>query len=73
MTKNKLYVYKGTNGEIWSPVLLPMEYTLMYRLIADTDKELTDGTQRVSVIDVVEADVDKWSEVEKEVSTDGTV
>lgn len=73
MTKNKLYVYKGTNGEIWSPVLLPMEYTLMYRLIADTDKELTDGTQKVNVIDVKDSDLSKWSEVDAEVSTDGTV
>lgn len=64
MTKNVLYVYAGNNGVVWSPILLPMEHNTMSRLVADTDKILTDGTQYFTVIDVQDSDVQKYAEVE---------
>ena len=64
MTKNILYVYAGSNGVIWSPILLPMEHTTMTRLVADTGKILTDGTQYFTVIDVQDSDVQKYTEFE---------
>ena len=64
MTKNILYVYTGSNGVIWSPILLPMEHTTMTRLVADTGKILTDGTQYFTVIDVQDSDVQKYTEIE---------
>lgn len=64
MTKNILYVYTGSNGVIWSPILLPMEHTTMSRLVADTGKILTDGTQYFTVIDVQDSDVQKYTEIE---------
>ncbi len=64
MTKNILYVYTGSNGVIWSPILLPMEHTTMTRLVADTGKILTDGTQYFAVIDVQDSDVQNYTEIE---------
>ena len=64
MTKNVLYVYEGSNGVIWSPILLPMDHNTMSRLVADTGKILTDGTQYFTVIDVQDSDVQKYAEVE---------
>ena len=64
MTKNVLYVYEGSNGVIWSPVLLPMEHTTMSRLVADTGKVITDGTQYYSILDVADSDISKYTEIE---------
>lgn len=64
MTKRVLYVYKGSNGVIWSPILLPMEHTTMSRLIADDGKVLTDGNVYLNVIDVEDTEVEAWKEVE---------
>lgn len=62
MTKMEIYRYVGSNGVIDSPIKLPMDYTLRYRLIADEGKELVNGGTTATVIDVDASDVDKWSE-----------
>lgn len=62
MTKMEIYRYVGSNGIIDSPIKLPMDYTLRYRLIADEGKELVNGDTTATVIDVDASDVDKWSE-----------
>lgn len=69
MQKKDLYFYKGENGgAVQTLVKIPgAEFTPMYRLIADDGKELTDGSVKVSVIDIAVDDLSKWSEVEKKV------
>lgn len=62
MTKMEIYRYVGSNGVIDSPIKLPMDYTLRYRLIADAGMELVNGDTTATVIDVDASDVDKWSE-----------
>ncbi|WP_444310719.1 hypothetical protein [Megasphaera sp.] len=65
MTKMEIYRYVGSNGVIDSPIKLPMDYTLRYRLIADEGKELVNGDTVATVIDVDVDDVDdvdKWVE-----------
>lgn len=62
MTKMEIYRYVGSNGVIDSPIKLPMDYTLRYRLIADAGKELVNGDTTATVIDVDASDVEKWSE-----------
>lgn len=62
MTKMEIYRYVGSNGVIDSPIKLPMDYTLRYRLIADEGKELVNGDTTATVIDVDASDVEKWSE-----------
>lgn len=62
MTKVEIYRYVGSNGVIDSPIKLPMDYILRYRLIADEGKELVNGDTTAAVIDVDASDVDKWSE-----------
>ena len=62
-----IYFYEGENGgAIQSPVKIAgAVYTIMYRLIADAGKILTNGTDNASVIDVTEADKASWSEIDK--------
>ena len=62
MTKMEIYRYVGSNGVIDSPIKLPMNYTLRYRLIAGEGKELVNGDTTATVIDVDASDVEKWSE-----------
>lgn len=62
MTKMEIYRYVGSNGVIDSPIKLPMDYTLRYRLIADASMELVNGDTTAAVIDVDASDVEKWSE-----------
>lgn len=62
MTKMEIYRYVGSNGVIDSPIKLPMDYILRYRLIADEGKELVNGDTTATVIDVDASDVGKWSE-----------
>lgn len=64
MNKMEIYRYVGSNGVIDSPIKLPMDYTLRYRLIADEGKELVNGDTAATVIDVDVDDVDKWIEQE---------
>lgn len=62
MDKIEIYRYVGSNGVIDSPIKLPMDYALRYRLIADEGKELINGDTTATVIDVDVDDVDKWAE-----------
>lgn len=71
MTKIEIYRYVGTNGVIDSPIKLPMDYTLRYRLIADASKELVNGDTVATVIDVDVDDVDKWVEQDAPKETEG--
>lgn len=64
MTKQKVYRYLGRNGMITTPVLLEgANPIIMYRLTADTNKRLTNGTITVLSVDVFADDVDNWYEV----------
>ena len=66
MTKEKIYTYLGVNGTITSPVYLEGIYSVKkIRLIADANKILTNGSQRVSSITVPEDEVENWTEVDK--------
>lgn len=62
MTKVEIYRYVGSNGVIDSPIKLPMDYTLRYRLISGDGKELVNGDTVATVIDVDVDDLDKWVE-----------
>lgn len=65
MIKKNLYRYFGRNGMITSLVLLDnIEHLLMYRLIAEDGKMLTDGKQIVKSIDIFAEDLDKWTEID---------
>jgi hypothetical protein len=66
MTKEVLYTYLGTNGQITSPVHLEdIYYVRSFRLNAEGEKRLTkDGKNyRYSVI-VPEDEVSLWKEVD---------
>ena len=66
MTKKNLYRYFGRNGMITSLVLLDnIEHLLMYRLIADEGKMLTDGELKVKSIDIFAEDLGKWTEIDE--------
>ena len=66
MTKEKIYTYLGVNGTITSPVYLEGIYSVKkIRLIADANKILTNGSQRVSSITVPEDEVENWTEIDK--------
>ena len=66
MTKKNLYRYFGRNGMITSLVLLDnIEHLLMYRLIADEGKVLTDGQLKVKSIDIFSEDLGKWTEIDE--------
>ncbi len=47
-----------------------MQITNRFRLIADEGKILTDGEIKGYVVDIAEADVDKWSEVDDDEKTE---
>lgn len=66
MIREKIYTYLGVNGTITSPVYLEGIYSVKkIRLIADANKILTDGSQRISSIIVPEDEVENWTEVDK--------
>ena len=65
MVKKNLYRYIGRNGIITSLVHLEdAHFYPMYRLIADTDKILTDGNVYIKSVDIFVEDVAKWTEIE---------
>ena len=67
MTKQVLYRYLGTNGIIESPVHLEdIFYTRINFLIADHNKILTDGINKVSTVRVSDEDLNKWIEIDKD-------
>lgn len=65
MTKEILYTYLGTNGQITSPVHLEdIYYTRSVRLSADSGKRLTqDDKKFFYTIIVPEESVEDWKEV----------
>ena len=65
MTKNTVYIYKGENGTIQTPVKLPIqEDSTMTRLSADDGKELVKNDIHTSCIDVENDDIGNWKEME---------
>jgi hypothetical protein len=65
MTKRNLYRYVGRNGIITSFVCLDdAKHYVMYRLIADDGKILTDGFQKVKFVDIFAEDLSNWIEIE---------
>lgn len=66
MIKNKIYRYLGRNGMVTTPVLLEgVAPIIMYRLTADKDKVLTDGSIKTAQVDVFEDELDNWYEIAK--------
>lgn len=65
MTKNIVYIYKGENGTIQTPIKLGIqEDSTMTRLVSDEGKELVKGDIHTSCIDVENDDVNSWKEVD---------
>lgn len=70
MTKTPLYTYYGTNGTITTPIHLEGIYsTVQYRLEADENKMMTNGTIYRKMVLVSENELDDWKEVYKKVSS----
>jgi len=64
MTRTVMYRYMGTNGIIESPVHLEDIYYIRFiRLIADTNKILTNGKDRMKVVNTTEEEEHLWKEV----------
>ena len=64
MDRVTMYRYLGTNGVITSPVHLEdVYYVRMVKLIADSDKVLTDGNRTESVVTIPEEEENQWYEI----------
>ena len=64
MTRQVIYRYLGTNGIIESPVHLEDIYFVRFiKLIADDNKILTNGKQRLKVVRTTEEEESQWKEV----------
>ena len=64
MKKSKVYRYLGRNGMITTPIVIDgVDPIIMYRLIADKDKVLTNGDRKVYTIDVFDDDLNNWYEI----------
>lgn len=67
MKKKKLYRYLGRNGIITSPVLLDnIEHIDMLYLMADNEKFLTNGEEKVKSITIFADELDNWTEVNED-------
>lgn len=67
MIKTNKYRYLGKNGIITTSVLLDgIEPILMYRLVADEGKALSDGNKLHKAVEIFAEDLDKWTEVDLE-------
>lgn len=65
MTKIKRYRYLGKNGIVTTSVLIDgVEPILMYRLVADPGKVMTNGTKFVRQVEIFAEDLEDWTEVE---------
>lgn len=65
MKRTKLYRYLGRNGIITTPILLEnVEPIILYELIADAGKILTDGVNKSKRKFVFEDELDNWFEVD---------
>ena len=65
MKKQNRYRYLGRNGIITTSILLEgIEPILMYRIIADEGKTLTDGNRYHKEIEIFVEDLDKWTEID---------
>lgn len=64
MTRTVMYRYMGTNGIIESPVHLEDIYYIRFiRLVADADKVLTNGKDRLKAVNTTEEEEKTWKEV----------
>ena len=69
MTKINRYRYLGRNGILTTSILLQgNDPILMYRLIADEGKVLTDGERFARKVEIFVEDLDKWSEIDVQTS-----
>ena len=65
ITKELYKIIRPDGGTTVTPEMpTGMEYTLMYRLIADDGKILTNGETETCCVDVKAADVSKWTEID---------
>jgi hypothetical protein len=68
MRQTKVYRYLGRNGIITTPILIDgANAIVMYRLIADADKVLTNGNHSVNTVDVFEDELNNWFEIPRPV------
>ena len=66
MKKLKVYKYYSDNGVVVTSIDLEIGNPIIsFRLIADTDKILTNGEKREEVVEVPEEEISNWQEVEK--------
>lgn len=66
MIKNIEYTYLGTNGTLTTPIHLEGIYAIKKCcLIADKNKMLTNGKDKVKVITVLEDEVPFWYEIDE--------
>ena len=65
MNKTKIYKYLGRNGSIVSPILLEkVDPIPMLRLVAGPEKTLTNGMDRLKIVDVFLDEVEDWYEID---------
>lgn len=65
MIKQNIYIYKGTNGSITTPVYLEnVPCIKKIKLIADANKLLQNGKTILSTVIVPEDKVSEWKEVD---------
>lgn len=65
MTKINRYRYLGRNGILTTSILLQgNEPILMYRLIADEGKILTNGEKYVRKVEIFAEDLSQWTEID---------
>ena len=70
MKKTTLYTYYGTNGILTTSIHLEGIYsTIQYRLEADANKMMTNGTITKKMVLVSEEELDDWKEVYSKVSS----
>lgn len=66
MKKIQIYKYKSNYGSVVTHIDLEIgNPTILFRLVADQGKILTDGKNRVDIAEVYEKEISLWQEVNK--------
>lgn len=65
MTTATVYIYKGENGVVQTPIKLALQAdSTLVRLIAGSGKELANGTVKTTCIDVKSGEESQWTEID---------
>lgn len=67
MKRELIYFYRGENGSLTTPILIPPETrpTVYVLLTADEGKMLTNGSYKTKSIQVPQEGVHNWTEVDE--------